>query len=68
MNDLEELIRLSKLVARPYYIAVWVLSILLGIAVCGIVYISNRSPDITIDSEPTFIESDDNFNTISAGV
>lgn len=35
MNELEKLIALSKVVAKPWVIATWVLAILLGLSVAG---------------------------------
>ncbi len=40
MNELEKLIALSKVVAKPWVIATWVLAILLALSVAGNVYLS----------------------------
>ena len=50
MNDLEELIRLSHIVARPYYIAVWVLSLLLLISLAGNVYLATQDTEVVFNA------------------
>ena len=42
MNELEKLIALSKVVAKPWVIATWVLAILLGLSVAGNVYLMTQ--------------------------
>lgn len=60
--DLEQLIKLSKTVAKPYIIAVGILSTLLLISVGGNVYQATRSYDVTIEQSNT--ESDNNINGV----
>lgn len=60
--DLEQLIKLSKTVAKPYIIAVGILSALLLISVGGNVYQATRSYDVTIEQSNT--ESDNNINGV----
>ena len=55
MNDLEKLITLAHVVAKPYKITVFILSILLLISVCANVYLA------TIENE-VIIEQDNNFS------
>lgn len=50
-NDLEKLIRLAHVVAKPYLIAVWVLSALLLISVGANVYLATIENVITIDAD-----------------
>lgn len=50
-NDLEKLIRLAHVVAKPYLIAVWVLSVLLLISVGANVYLATVENVITIDAD-----------------
>lgn len=50
-NDLEKLIRLSHVVAKPYLIAVWVLSVLLLLSVGANVYLATVENVITIDAD-----------------
>lgn len=50
-NDLEELIRLSHIVARPYAVAVWVLSVLLLISVGANVYLATIENEVIIEQE-----------------
>ncbi len=40
MNELEKLIALSKVVAKPWVIATWVLAGLLALSVAGNIYLS----------------------------
>lgn len=54
-NDLEKLIRLAHVVAKPYLIAVWVLSVLLLLSVGANVYLA------TVENE-VIIEQDNNFS------
>ena len=51
MNELEDLIRLAHVVARPYLIAVWVLSVLLLLSVGANVYLATVENVITIDAD-----------------
>ena len=60
--DLEQLIKLSKTVAKPYVIAVGILSFLLLVSVCGNIYQATRSYDITIEQQNA--ESDNNINGV----
>lgn len=50
MNDLEQLIKLSHIVARPYYIAVWVLSLLLLISLAGNVYLATQDTEVVFNA------------------
>ena len=67
MNDLEELIRLSHIVARPYYIAVWVLSLLLVLSVAGNVYLATVENEVIIEHNGNFDKSDYNDNHLTKG-
>lgn len=62
MNDLEQLIKLSHIVARPYYIAVWVLSFLLLISLAGNVYLASIEKEVVIEQDNNF--SDFNRNGV----
>lgn len=50
MNDLEELIKLSKIVARPWFIATIVLLFLLILSICGNIYQATKGVDVTFDA------------------
>ena len=52
--DLEQLIKLSKTVAKPYVIAVGILSFLLLVSVCGNIYQATRGYDVFVEQENTF--------------
>lgn len=59
MNELEKLIALSKVVAKPWVIATWVLAILLALSVAGNVYLS-------LNEIPVYLEQRNNnsdYNT-----
>lgn len=47
MNELEKLIALSKVVAKPWVIATWVLAGLLALSVAGNVYMSLNGVEVT---------------------
>ena len=61
-NDLEKLIRLAHVVAKPYLIAVWVLSVLLLISVGANVYLATIEKEVVIEQDNDF--SDFNTNGI----
>ena len=67
MNDLEQLIKLSHIVARPYYIAVWVLSFLLLISLAGNVYLATIEKEVVIEHTADFNNSDYNDNHLTKG-
>lgn len=49
-NDLEKLIRLAHVVAKPYLIAVWVLSVLLLLSVGANVYLATQDVVVSLDA------------------
>lgn len=59
-NELEKLITLAKLVARPWVIATYVLAGLLALSVAGNVYLVTSSTDIILEQENN--NSDFNVN------
>lgn len=61
--DLEQLIKLSKTVAKPYVIAVGILSFLLLVSVCGNIYQATRGYDVFVEQENTY--SDYNINGVN---
>jgi len=62
-NELEDLIRLSHVVAKPYLIAVWILSALLLISVSANVYLATVENEVIIEQDNNF--SDYNKNGIN---
>lgn len=50
-NDLEKLIRLAHVVAKPYVVAIWFLSILLSLSVLGNIYTAAKDGLINIDAD-----------------
>lgn len=61
-NELEDLIRLSHVVAKPYLIAVWVLSVLLLLSVGANVYLATVENEFIIDADA------DHFSNVSQNV
>lgn len=49
--DLEQLIKLSKTVAKPYIIAVGILSVLLLISVCGNIYMATQGVNVSFQAD-----------------
>lgn len=66
-NDLEKVIRLAHVVAKPYYIAVWVLSVLLLLSVAGNVYLATVENEVIIEHTADFNNSDNNDNHLIKG-
>lgn len=64
MNDLQKLIELAKIVAKPWVIATSVLSFLLCLSVAGNIYMINKKANVIIENEADFISSDNNVNAI----
>lgn len=67
MNDLEELIRLARIVSKPYLIAVWVLSGLLLLSVGANVYLATIENEVIIEHNADFNNSDNNDNHLVKG-
>lgn len=61
--DLEQLIKLSKAVAKPYVIAVGILSFLLLVSIGGNIYQATRGYDVFVEQENTY--SDHNINGVN---
>lgn len=63
MNELEKLIALSKVVAKPWVIATWVLAGLLALSVAGNVYLSLNGVEVTMtandNAESTITQSNE---------
>ncbi len=63
MNELEKLIALSKVVAKPWVIATWVLAILLALSVAGNVYLLLNGVEVTMtandNAESTITQSNE---------
>ena len=61
MENLSELIRLAKIVAKPYAIAMWVFFILLLVSVGANVYQAIDGVEVIVDSDNNFVEADNNI-------
>ena len=66
-NELEDLIRMAHVVAKPYLIAVWVLSLLLLVSVGANVYLATIEKEVVIEHNSDFNNSDNNDNHITKG-
>lgn len=64
MNDLDKLITLAKIVAKPWVIATYVLSTLLGLSVCGNIYLATQSYDIVVEQDNNFSNYNVNKNNM----
>lgn len=62
-NELEDLIRLAHVVAKPYYVAVWILSVLLLLSVGANVYLATIEKEVVIEQDNNF--SDFNTNGVN---
>lgn len=51
MKDVEHLIALSKIVAKPWVISTWLLATLLALSVIANVYMATHGTEITIDAD-----------------
>ena len=60
MNELEKLIALSKVVAKPWVIATWVLAGFLALSVAGNIYMMTQKASVFIEQENNL--SDHNIN------
>ena len=67
MNELEDLIRLARMVAKPYLIAVWILSALLLISVGANVYLATVENEVIIEHNADFDNSNNNDNHLVKG-
>lgn len=63
--DLEKLICLAKIVAKPWVIATSVLSVLLGASIAANVYMATQKVDVVIENDADFVHSDNNENIIT---
>lgn len=50
MNELEKLIALSKVVAKPWVIATWVLVGLLALSVAGNIYLITQKTSVYLEN------------------
>lgn len=62
VNELENLIRLAHVVAKPYLIAVWILSFLLLLSVGANVYLATIENEFIIDADA------DNYSVVTQDV
>lgn len=59
MNDLENLIKMANIVAKPWKISVAILTVLLLISVGANVYLATQTTEITFDA------NENSFSTIN---
>lgn len=58
--DLEKIIELAKILARPYKITTYILAVLLVISLLGNIYLATQNVDVIVEQSNT--ESDFNVN------
>lgn len=58
--DLEKIIELAKILARPYKITTYILTVLLIISLLGNIYLATQNVDVIVEQSNT--ESDFNVN------
>ena len=57
--DLEKIIELAKILAKPYKITTYILAVLLVLSLCGNIYLMTQSVEVTFDANDN-IESNIN--------
>lgn len=62
MNDLENLIRMAQIVAKPWKVSVGILAVLLVASVLGNIYMATVEKEVVIEQDNDF--SDFNTNGI----
>lgn len=67
MNDLENLIKMANIVAKPWKISVSILSVLLLISVGANVYLATVENEVIIEHNGQFDNSDYNDNHLTNG-
>lgn len=60
--DLEKIIELAKILAKPYKITTYILAVLLVLSIAGNIYLATQS--YTIDVMQDYDNSDQNVNDI----
>jgi hypothetical protein len=60
--DLEKIIELAKVLAKPYKIATYILALLLLISVLGNIYLATQEVDIIVEQD--YDNSDYNINEV----
>lgn len=58
--DLEKIIELAKILAKPYKITTYILSVLLVISILGNIYLATQNVDVVVEQSNT--ESDFSVN------
>lgn len=67
MNDLENLIKMANIVAKPWKISVVILSLLLLLSVGANVYLATIENEVIIEHNADFNNSDNNDNHLVKG-
>ena len=67
MNDLENLIKMANIVAKPWKISVAILSVLLLLSVGANVYLATVENEVIIEHNGQFDNSDYNDNHLTKG-
>lgn len=61
--DLKKIIELAKILAKPYKITTYILSVLLVISILGNIYLATQNVDIVLEQD----NQDSNFNVNNKG-
>lgn len=61
--DLEKIIELAKILAKPYKMTTYILAVLLVISILGNIYLATQNVDIVLDQD----NQDSNFNVNNKG-
>jgi hypothetical protein len=49
--DLERIIELSKIIAKPWFVATWILAVLLIFSVCGNIYLATLETEVVLTAD-----------------
>lgn len=61
--DLEKIIELAKILAKPYKMTTYILAVLLVISILGNIYLATQNVDIVLEQD----NQDSNFNVNNKG-
>lgn len=62
--DLEKIIELAKILAKPYKITTYILAVLLILSLSANIYLATQEVEIVVDNNSVFTDSDNNVNEV----
>ena len=62
--DLEKIIELAKILAKPYKITTYILAVLLILSLSANIYLATQEVEIVVDNNAVFTDSDNNNNEV----